>query len=206
MGGLLVSVSVGLTMKVAVIGTGYVGLVSGTCFAEMGMHVTCVDNNAEKVIALEKGDIPIYEPHLSEMVVRNMREGRLQFTTDLSEAIAGAEVISIAVGTPTRAQDGFADLSYVYGVAEEIAHALDHYAVIITKSTVPAGTGHEIAKIIQRKLPALAFDVASNPEFLREGCAVADFMHPDRVVVGTDSERAIGTTRCACVLYQYHFV
>lgn len=177
-------------MKIAVIGTGYVGLVSGTCFAEMGMNVVCVDNNPEKVRALDQGEIPIYEPGLADMVLRNREAGRLRFTTDMADAIADAEVISIAVGTPTRAQDGFADLSYVYGVAGEIAQLLTHYAVIVTKSTVPAGTGHEISKIITRKNPQLDFDIASNPEFLREGCAVEDFMHPDRVVVGVDSERA----------------
>lgn len=179
-------------MKVAVIGTGYVGLVSGTCFAEMGLDVTCVDNQQEKVDALLRGEVPIYEPGLSEMVERNVKAGRLKFTTSLKDAIQDAEVISIAVGTPTRAGDGFADLSYVYGVAGEIAQTLDHYAVVVTKSTVPAGTGHEIAKIIKRDNPSLDFDVASNPEFLREGCAVEDFMRPDRVVVGTDSARARG--------------
>ncbi len=177
-------------MKVAVIGTGYVGLVSGTCFAEMGMEVTCVDNQQDKVDVLLRGEMPIYEPGLADMVARNVEAGRLHFTTDLKDAVADAEVISIAVGTPTRAGDGLADLSYVYGVAEEIANTLDHYAVVVTKSTVPAGTGHEIAKIITRENPALEFDVVSNPEFLREGCAVEDFMKPDRVVVGTDSERA----------------
>ncbi len=177
-------------MKIAVIGTGYVGLVSGTCFAEMGMNVTCVDNQEEKVAALKRGEIPIYEPGLAEMVVRNTQEGRLRFTTDLKEAIAEAEIISIAVGTPTRAQDGLADLSYVYGAAVEIARQLDHYAVIVTKSTVPAGTGEVIGKIIRRENPSLEFDVASNPEFLREGCAIDDFMKPDRVVIGVDNDRA----------------
>jgi UDPglucose 6-dehydrogenase len=177
-------------MKIAIIGTGYVGLVSGTCFAELGMHVTCVDNQHDKVNALQRGDVPIYEPGLSEMVARNVAAGRLHFTTDLKAAIQEANVISIAVGTPTRPHDGFADLSYVYGVAGEIAKTLDHYAVIVTKSTVPAGTGHEIIKIIARENPTLDFDVASNPEFLREGCAVDDFMHPDRVVIGVDTPRA----------------
>jgi len=177
-------------MKIAVIGTGYVGLVSGTCFAEMGMDVTCVDNNPEKVESLNRGEVPIYEPGLSDMVLRNREAGRLHFTTSLPEAIINAEVISIAVGTPTRAEDGYANLSYVFGVAEEIAQSLNHYAVVVTKSTVPAGTGHEIAKIIHRTNPSLEFDVASNPEFLREGCAVNDFMQPDRVVVGVGTDRA----------------
>jgi UDPglucose 6-dehydrogenase len=177
-------------MKITVIGTGYVGLVSGACFAEMGHHVTCVDTNPEKIAALQQGDIPIYEPHLAEMVLRNGAVGRLHFTTSLPDAIAEAEVISIAVGTPTRAEDGFANLSAVFGVAEEIAAHLTHPAVIVTKSTVPAGTGHEIAKIIRRTNPSLKFDMASNPEFLREGCAVGDFMQPDRVVVGVESPQA----------------
>lgn len=177
-------------MKIAVIGTGYVGLVSGTCFAEMGMEVTCIDNQPGKVDALKRGEVPIYEPGLTEMVARNTAAGRLHFTTQLKDAIRDAEVISIAVGTPTRAEDGFADLSYVYSAAKEIAQTLDHYAVIVVKSTVPAGTGYEIAKIIKRENPSLDFDIASNPEFLREGCAVEDFMHPDRVVVGTDTARA----------------
>jgi len=177
-------------MKITVIGTGYVGLVSGVCFAEMGMEVTCVDNQPEKIASLRRGEVPIYEPGLEEMVARNVAAGRLSFTANLKEAISESEVVSIAVGTPTRARDGFADLSYVYGVAEEIAATLDHYAVIVTKSTVPAGTGYEIARIIRSANPALDFDVASNPEFLREGCAVEDFMQPDRVVVGVESERA----------------
>lgn len=176
-------------MKIAIIGTGYVGLVSGTCFAEMGLDVTCVDNVVGKVEKLNAGIIPIYEPGLQEMVSRNVAAGRLHFTTDLAQATRGAQVVSIAVGTPTRAEDGCANLSYVYGVAKEIARTLEHYAVIVTKSTVPPGTGHEIARIIRRTNPALEFDMASNPEFLREGCAVDDFMKPDRVVVGIDSER-----------------
>lgn len=177
-------------MKIAVIGTGYVGLVSGTCLAEMGFEVTCVDKQQEKIDALLSGKVPIYEPGLSELVAQNIAAGRLRFTTRLEEAVAEAEVISIAVGTPTRKEDGFADLSYVYSAAHEIARALDHYAVIVTKSTVPAGTGHEIARIIKQEKPSLDVDVASNPEFLREGSAVEDFMHPDRVVVGVESGRA----------------
>lgn len=177
-------------MKIAVIGTGYVGLVSGACFAELGFEVTCVDKMAAKIDALRAGSIPIYEPGLEDMVMRNVAAGRLQFTTDLAEAIRGAEIISIAVGTPTRKQDGYADLSYVYAAAREIAEHLDHYAVIVTKSTVPAGTNHEIAQIMRQANPALEFDIASNPEFLREGCAVEDFLKPDRVVVGTEAERA----------------
>lgn len=177
-------------MKVAVIGTGYVGLVSGACFAEMGIDVTCVDTQQHKIDMLQRNEIPIYEPGLEAIVARNAAAGRLRFTTDLDQAIKEAEVISIAVGTPTRSLDGFADLSYVYSAAEAIAKSLDHYAVIVTKSTVPAETGYEISKIITRTNPALDVDVASNPEFLREGNAVKDFLEPDRVVIGTDNDRA----------------
>lgn len=177
-------------MKITIIGTGYVGLVSGVCFAELGFDVTCVDKDETKVQRLAQGIVPIYEPGLDAMVTANVASGRLRFSTDTAASIAHAQVISIAVGTPTRAQDGYADLSYVYAAAKEIAQTLDHYAVIVTKSTVPAGTGHEIERIIRHTNPSTTFDVASNPEFLREGSAIADFMQPDRVVVGTETARA----------------
>jgi len=176
-------------MKVVVIGTGYVGLVSGTCFAELGFDVTCVDKDAGKIDRLRQGIIPIYEPGLDEMVTRNVANERLRFATDTASSLKDAEVVSIAVGTPTRKQDGYADLSYVYAAAKEIGEALDHYAVIVTKSTVLAGTGREIKAIVRQANPGLEFDIASNPEFLREGNAIFDFMKPDQVVVGTESER-----------------
>ncbi len=179
-------------MKIAVIGTGYVGLVSGTCFAELGHEVVCVDKVAEKITRLEQGIIPIYEPGLEEMVARNVQSGRLRFTTDIASAVQGAQVVSIAVGTPSRIEDGHADLRYVYSAAEDIARAMDGYAVVVTKSTVPVGTGREIEAIIAKARPELEFDVASNPEFLREGNAVEDFMDPQRVVVGTTGARAKG--------------
>ncbi len=177
-------------MKVAVIGTGYVGLVSGTCLAEVGHEVVCVDNVAEKVERLKNGIIPIYEPGLEELVKKNVAAGRLSFTTSIKDAMKGAEVASIAVGTPTRKQDGYADLRYVFAAAREIAESLDHYAVIVTKSTVPAGTGREIEAIVRQANPKLEFGVASNPEFLREGNAVGDFLEPERIVVGTGDARA----------------
>jgi len=172
------------------IGSGYVGLVSGACFSEFGIDVTCVDNDAAKIDKLNAGQIPIFEPGLEQMVETNMRAGRLLFTTDLPSSVADADAVFIAVGTPTRRGDGHADLSYVYSAAEEIAAALDGYTVIVTKSTVPVGTGREVAGIVRRKRPDADFDVVSNPEFLREGAAIGDFMRPDRVVIGTDSERA----------------
>ncbi len=177
-------------MNIVVIGTGYVGLVSGTCFAEMGFNVTCVDKIEDKINKLKENIIPIYEPGLEEMVARNVTAGRITFTTDLAAALKDADIVSIAVGTPTRKLDGYADLTYVFDAAKEIATALDHYAVIVTKSTVPAGTGYKIREIIQRTNPSLEFDIASNPEFLREGNAITDFMEPDRVVCGTESTRA----------------
>lgn len=177
-------------MKVAIVGTGYVGLVSGTCLAEVGMYVTCVDTAEAKIAKLKQGGIPIYEPGLEELVKNNVAAGRLHFSTSLKESIRDAEVIIIAVGTPTRPQDGHADLRYVYAVAKEIGESLDHYAVVITKSTVPAGTGQEVKRIIKEENPNLDFDIASNPEFLREGNAIYDFMEPDRVVVGVENERA----------------
>jgi UDPglucose 6-dehydrogenase len=177
-------------MKIAVIGTGYVGLVSGTCLAEIGWDVVCVDKIQDKIIKLEQGIIPIYEPGLDEMVKRNVAAKRLTFTTDIAEAVSGADVVMIAVGTPTRKLDGNADLQYVYAAAAEIGRSLDHYAVVVTKSTVPAGTGEEIKRIIKQANPSLEFDIASNPEFLREGNAIVDFMEPDRVVIGTESAKA----------------
>lgn len=177
-------------MRVAMIGTGYVGLVSGACFADFGHEVICVDKNAEKVETLNSGGIPIYEPGLDLLVQRNVREGRLSFTHDLTEAVREADAVFIAVGTPSRRGDGFADLSYVYAAAREIAEVMNGYTVIVTKSTVPVGTGDEVERIIRETRPDADFAVVSNPEFLREGAAIDDFKHPDRVVVGTDDERA----------------
>ncbi len=179
-------------MRIAVIGTGYVGLVSGACFSEFGVDTVCVDKDEGKIARLLKGEIPIYEPGLEALVEKNAKAGRLSFTTDLPSAVRGADAVFIAVGTPSRRGDGHADLSYVYGAAAEIAAALDpdDYAVIVTKSTVPVGTGREVARIIRTTRPEADFDVASNPEFLREGSAIEDFMRPDRVVIGTDSDRA----------------
>jgi UDPglucose 6-dehydrogenase len=177
-------------MKVAVIGTGYVGLVSGTCLAEVGWDVTCVDKVADKIEKLKRGVVPIYEPGLDELVTKNARVGKLHFTTNIAEAVKDAEIVMIAVGTPTRPLDGNADLQYVYAAAEEIARSLDHYAVIVTKSTVPAGTGFQVKRLVSEANPELDFDVASNPEFLREGNAIYDFMKPDRIVIGTETEQA----------------
>jgi UDPglucose 6-dehydrogenase len=177
-------------MHVAVIGTGYVGLVSGACFSEFGVSVVCVAKDADKIARLQRGEMPIYEPGLDQLVESNVRAGRLSFSTDAKAAIAGADAIFIAVGTPSRRGDGHADLSYVFGAAEEIAAALNGYAVIVTKSTVPVGTGRKVEAILRKARPGGGFDVVSNPEFLREGAAIEDFMRPDRVVIGTDSERA----------------
>jgi UDPglucose 6-dehydrogenase len=177
-------------MRVAMIGAGYVGLVSGACFAELGHTVTCVDKDAGKVSALRGGAIPIYEPGLAELVARNVHAQRLAFTTAVAEAVEGAAAVFIAVGTPSRPADGLADLTYVYQASREIAHALRGYAVVVTKSTVPVGTGDEIARIIADIKPDADISVVSNPEFLREGAAIDDFMAPDRVVIGTDDERA----------------
>ena len=177
-------------MRIAMIGTGYVGLVSGACFSEFGNDVVCVDKDAVKISCLDRGEIPIFEPGLEDLVAKNVRAGRLTFTTDLTLAVRGADTVFIAVGTPTRRGEGHADLSYVYGAAKEIARALDGYTVIITKSTVPVGTGREVAQVIREARPDVDFDVCSNPEFLREGAAIADFMRPDRVVIGSESERA----------------
>ena len=182
-------------MKIVMIGTGYVGLVSGACFSEFGFDVTCVDKDEKKIAKLHKGDIPIYEPGLDELVGRNYAAGRLSFTTDLGSAVAQADTVFIAVGTPTRRGDGHADLSYVHAAAAEIAAHLDGYTVIVTKSTVPVGTGQQVSDIVRKTRPDADFDVASNPEFLREGSAISDFMRPDRVVVGTSSERAVDLMR-----------
>ncbi|WP_343079104.1 UDP-glucose/GDP-mannose dehydrogenase family protein [Ostreiculturibacter nitratireducens] len=179
-------------MKIAVIGTGYVGLVSGVCFSDFGHEVVCVDKNPEKISMLEAGRIPIYEPGLDALLSTNVEAGRLSFTTDLRAAVDGAEAIFIAVGTPTRRGDGHADLTYVFAAAEEIARALTGYAVIVTKSTVPVGTNRKVAAIVRTTRPDIDFDVASNPEFLREGAAIDDFMRPDRVVVGVESDRVKG--------------
>ena len=172
------------------IGTGYVGLVSGACFSEFGFNVTCVDKNEDKVSRLKSNKMPIYEPGLDVLVKKNQDAGRLSFTTDLNHTVADADVVFIAVGTPTRRGDGHADLSYVFDAAEEIAEYISGYTVIVTKSTVPVGTGKKIFKIIQQKRSDLNFDVVSNPEFLREGSAINDFMRPDRVVVGVMGEKA----------------
>ena len=182
-------------MRVAMIGAGYVGLVSGTCFSEFGHEVVCIDKDAARVAALEAGEIPIYEPGLDSLIAHNRRFGRLSFSTDLAATVAGAEAVFIAVGTPSRRGDGHADLSYVYAAAEDIAAALDGPTVVITKSTVPVGTGRELHRIISKARPDADFDVASNPEFLREGSAIEDFMHPNRVVVGAESARARATLR-----------
>jgi UDPglucose 6-dehydrogenase len=177
-------------MRVAMIGTGYVGLVSGACFADFGHVVTCIDKDAAKIARLEKGEIPIFEPGLEDLVARNVREGRLKFATESLKAVKEADAVFIAVGTPSRRGDGHADLSYVYAAAEEIAGQIDGFTVIITKSTVPVGTGDEIEAILERVRPDGLYAVVSNPEFLREGAAINDFKRPDRVVVGTEDERA----------------
>ena len=182
-------------MRIAMIGTGYVGLVSGACFSEFGVDVICVDSDADKIERLVRGEIPIFEPGLGALVESNVKAGRLSFSTDLKQAVAASDVAMIAVGTPSRRGDGHADLSFVYGVAEEIAEALDGYTVVVTKSTVPVGTGREVERLMRAKRADADFDVAANPEFLREGSAINDFMRPDRVVVGVESERAQGVLR-----------
>ena len=176
-------------MHIAIIGTGYVGLVTGTCFAEFGVEVTCVDKDESKITPLLKGEIPIYEPGLQELVKKNINDGRLRFTTELSEGVKDALVVFIAVGTPPR-EDGSADLSHVLQVAAEISECMDTYKVIVTKSTVPVGTGEKVRKELSKRLPAEKFDIASNPEFLREGSAIGDFMRPDRVIIGAETEQA----------------
>lgn len=177
-------------MKIAMIGTGYVGLVSGVCFSDFGHDVVCVDKDPSKVETLKTGKVPIYEPGLVDLMAKNVEAGRLSFTGDLGEAVAGADAVFIAVGTPTRRGDGHADLTYVYSAAEEIAHALGNYTVVVIKSTVPIGTNRQVQQVIHKANPEAVFDVASNPEFLREGAAIDDFMRPDRVVVGVENERA----------------
>jgi UDPglucose 6-dehydrogenase len=177
-------------MRVAMIGTGYVGLVSGACFADFGHEVICVDKDKAKIAALLRGEMPIYEPGLNDMVGANMRAARLKFTSDLAGAVANADAVFIAVGTPSRRGDGFADLSFVYEAAREIARALDGLTVVITKSTVPVGTGDEVERIIRETRPDVGCAVVSNPEFLREGAAIQDFKHPDRIVIGTTDARA----------------
>ena len=177
-------------MRIAMIGTGYVGLVSGACFADFGHQVTCIDKDARKIGGLQSGEIPIYEPGLSQLVANNVAAGRLDFSLDLKEAVAQADAVFIAVGTPSRRGDGHADLSYVHAGAREIAENLKGFTVVITKSTVPVGTGDDVERIITETNPKADVIVASNPEFLREGAAIRDFKHPDRIVVGTEDERA----------------
>jgi UDPglucose 6-dehydrogenase len=177
-------------VRIAMIGGGYVGLVSAACFAEFGVEVALVEADPVRLAALRDGRIPIYEPGLDQLVAENVAAGRLRFGDDLQAAVDGAEAVFIAVGTPTRRGDGHADLSFVFAAAEQVARALTGYAVIVTKSTVPVGTGRRVAQIVRDARPDLAFDVASNPEFLREGSAINDFMRPDRVVIGAESERA----------------
>ncbi len=177
-------------MRIAMVGAGYVGLVSGACFSDFGHHVVCVDNDEQKVAALKRGEIPIYEPGLADLVGSNVRQGRLGFGNDLKSEVGSADVVFIAVGTPSRRGDGHADLSYVYAAAREIAKAISKFTVIVTKSTVPVGTGDEVERIISKENPDAEFAVVSNPEFLREGAAIRDFKHPDRIVIGTDDARA----------------
>ncbi len=183
-------------MNITMIGTGYVGLVTGTCFSEFGHHVTCVDKIEEKIESLNRGEIPIYEPGLDTLVAKNVKEGRLKFTVDLAASVPGADAVFLAVGTPSsRRGDGYADLTYVYQAARELAPYLSGYTVVVDKSTVPVGTARQVARIIKEENPEADFDVASNPEFLREGAAINDFMRPDRIVIGVDSERAENVLR-----------
>src|SRR5262249_12514045 len=177
-------------MRVSMIGAGYVGLVSGACFADFGHQVTCVDKDADRIAALKRGEMPIFEPGLAELVAANLRQGRLDFTTDIAKPVASADAVFIAVGTPSRRGDGHADLSYVHAAAREIAAALSGFTVVVTKSTVPVGTGDEVERVIRETRPQADFAVASNPEFLREGAAIQDFKHPDRIVVGCEDARA----------------
>ncbi len=177
-------------MKVGIIGSGYVGLISGVCFSEFGIEVVCVDKEKEKINQLQNGVCPIFEPGLEGLLKNNIAAGRLKFSTNLEFAIEGADAVFIAVGTPSRGGDGHADLSYVYNAAEEVSEVLDSYKVIVTKSTVPVGTGRQVKHLISKKRPKLDFDIASNPEFLRQGAAIEDFMRPDRVVIGTETKRA----------------
>jgi UDPglucose 6-dehydrogenase len=177
-------------MRIAMIGSGYVGLVSGACFADFGHQVVCVDKDPRKIDALKRGEMPIYEPGLSELVGNNARQGRLSFTTELPEPVAQADAVFIAVGTPSRRGDGHADLSYVFDAAREVARAIDGFTAVITKSTVPVGTGDEVERVMRQTRADADFAVVSNPEFLREGAAIRDFKHPDRIVIGTQDERA----------------
>ena len=177
-------------MRIAMIGTGYVGLVSGACLSEFGHDVVCIDKDGAKVASLRAGEIPIFEPGLDEVVAANVKAGRLSFDSDMAKAVAGAEAVFIAVGTPSRRGDGHADLTYVFAAAEELAAHLSGYTVVVTKSTVPVGTSRKVKEVIHRLRPTAAFDVCSNPEFLREGSAIEDFRRPDRVIVGCDSDRA----------------
>lgn len=182
-------------MRIGVVGTGYVGLVSGTCFAEFGIDVVCVDKDAGKIDRLKAGEIPIYEPGLDDLVAKQVAAGRLSFTTDLAQAVRGSDAVFIAVGTPPRKNDGHADLSYVYQAARDIGAHMTGYTVVVTKSTVPVGTAREIEKILRQVCPNGEFDVCSNPEFLREGAAINDFLRPDRVVLGATSDRAVEVLR-----------
>ena len=177
-------------MKIAMIGTGYVGLVSGVCFSDFGHEVICVDSNPDKIATLARGEVPIYEPGLEDLLTKNVAAGRLSFSGDLALAVAEADAVFIAVGTPARRGDGHADLTFVYAAAKEIAKSLSGYTIVVTKSTVPVGTNRQVKKIIRKSNPDADFDVASNPEFLREGAALDDFMRPDRVIVGVQSARA----------------
>ncbi len=177
-------------MKITIIGTGYVGLVSGVCFADFGHDVVCVDKDQRKIDMLESGKVPIFEPGLEDLLARNVQAGRLSFTGELEDAVQGADAVFIAVGTPTRRGDGHADLTYVMAAAEEVAKAANEYVVIVTNSTVPVGTNRKVQEVVSKANPSLDFDVASNPEFLREGAAIDDFMRPDRVVVGVETDRA----------------
>ncbi len=182
-------------MRIAMIGTGYVGLVSGACFADFGHQVTCVDKDESKIASLQRGEIPMFEPGLEVLVASNVKARRLDFTTELKAPVAKADAVFIAVGTPSRRGDGHADLSYVYAAAREIASALSGFTVVVTKSTVPVGTGDEVERIIREANPSADVVVASNPEFLREGREMQDFMRPDRVAIGAESERTRGVMR-----------
>ncbi len=177
-------------MRIAMIGSGYVGLVSGACFADFGHQVICVDKDPAKIDALKRGEMPIYEPGLAELVGNNARQGRLSFTTELTEPVAQADAVFIAVGTPSRRGDGHADLTYVFDAAREVVRAIDGFTAVITKSTVPVGTGDEVERVMRQTRAGADFAVVSNPEFLREGAAIRDFKHPDRIVIGMQDERA----------------
>ena len=177
-------------MNITIIGTGYVGLVSGICFAEFGFNITCVDNEIKKIQKLQDGEVPIYEPGLEVILKRNIVAKRINFTTELESAVRSADIVFISVGTPSRRGDGHADLSFVFNAAEEIARSIDDYTLVVTKSTVPVGTGYKVKEILKKTNPNLEFDIVSNPEFLREGSAIEDFMRPDRVVVGVETEKA----------------